>query len=114
MENELTDRPGHKPVQTSTPSPSQPPAKRQRLSERLYLPLVDHALPDTLIVHDHYGRIIEVNKHASSSLGYSRAQLLAMQISALEPALEAVPHSTEAQTGWAQLKPGRRAIHRGR
>ena len=110
----MTDRRGHKPVHTSAPSNSQPPAKRQRLSERLYLPLVDHALPDALIVHDHYGRIIEVNKRASSNLGYSRAQLLAMQISALEPAPEAVPHSTEAQTGWAQLKPGRRAIHRGR
>ena len=83
-ENALTDRPGNKPVRTSTPARKQPLAKRRRLSERLYLPLIDNALPDMLIVHDLYGRIIEVNNRASASLGYPRAQLLAMRIADLE------------------------------
>ena len=81
----MTDRPGYEPVRASTPAHKQPIAKRQRLSERLYLPLIDNALPDMLIVHDLYGRIIEVNNRASASLGYPRAQLLAMRIAGFAP-----------------------------
>lgn len=81
--------------------------KRQRLSEKLYLPLVDHALPDALIVHDHYGRIIEANTRASASFGYSRAQLLAMQVTDLEQD----PSPDEARTEWNRLQPGTPAVH---
>lgn len=80
---------------------------RQRLSEKLYLPLVDHALPDALIVHDHYGRIIEANKRASASFGYSRPQLLAMQVTDLEQD----PSPDEARTEWNRLRPGTLAVH---
>jgi len=106
----LTDRPKHKPLRANGPSQQPLPVKRQRLSEKLYLPLVDHALPDALIVHDHYGRIIEVNTRASTSFGYSRAQLLAMQVTDLEQG----PFSEEAQTEWGRLKPGVPMVQLGR
>lgn len=113
-ENALTDRPGNKPVRTSTPARKQPLAKRRRLSERLYLPLIDNALPDMLIVHDLYGRIIEVNNRASASLGYPRAQLLAMRIADLESLPPPATPSTDAPSGWARLKPGKQTINRSR
>lgn len=106
----MTDRPKHKPLRANGPSQQPLPIKRQRLSEKLYLPLVDQALPDALIVHDHYGRIIEVNTRASISFGYSRAQLLAMQVTDFEQS----PISDEAQTEWARLKPGVPVVHLGR
>jgi len=102
----LTDRQGHKPSRAEAPILQPPPVKRQRLSEMLYLPLVDHALPDALIVHDHYGRVIEVNTRASTIFGYSRAQLLTLRIIDLEQDSDLAT----AQTGWSQLKPGNPAV----
>ena len=102
----MTDRQKHKPSRAKAPTLEAPAVNRQRLSEKLYLPLVDHALPDALLVHDHYGRIIEVNAHASTSLGYSRAQLLAMRVTDLEQ--DSDPAS--AQLEWDRLKPGRPVV----
>lgn len=105
----MIDRQVHKPSQAEGPILHTPSIKRQRLSEKLYLPLVDHALPDALIVHDHFGRLIEVNNRACIAFGYSRTTLLALRITDLEQE----PDLATAQAEWSRLKPDIPAVRLG-
>ena len=57
--------------------------KRLRQSERSCRRFVDH-VPDALFIHDAGGRIIDVNDEACRSLGYSRDELLGMNILDIE------------------------------
>ena len=57
--------------------------KRIRRSERRMRRFVDH-VPDALFIHDAKGKIIDVNKRACSSLGYSRKELLSLNILDIE------------------------------
>ncbi|MBN1394670.1 MAG: CHASE domain-containing protein [Pirellulales bacterium] len=52
-------------------------------SEQRFRRLVEYA-GDTIILHDSNGRIIDANKRASNTLGYSRDELLTMYISDLD------------------------------
>ncbi len=54
-----------------------------RRSERRMRRFVDH-VPDALFIHDAKGNIIDVNKRACSSLGYSREELLSRNILDIE------------------------------
>ncbi|WP_170285877.1 PAS domain S-box protein [Propionivibrio limicola] len=65
-----------------------PAVGRQPLSESLYRPLIDHAMPDALFVSDCGGRVVEVNARACDSLGYTKTELLAMSIPDFEQDLD--------------------------
>ncbi|MBZ2164633.1 PAS domain S-box protein [Methanobacterium spitsbergense] len=57
--------------------------KALRESEEKFKSLVDNAA-DILLVHDFDGKLVEVNKRASESLGYSQEELLQMNIMDIE------------------------------
>ncbi len=60
--------------------------------------------PDALYVHDLEGRILDVNRRACESLGYSRQELLSLNLSDLVPSLS----PQDAQAIWLQMNPGER------
>ncbi len=72
--------------------------------------LWDRVLPDALFIHDHDGRVLEVNRKACESLGYTRAELLAMNVTDLEPDFDLVA----AQEVWGRIKSGVTEIVQGR
>jgi len=55
-----------------------------RKSEQRYREMLEQA-PSAIFVHDTTGRLIEVNKKACESLGYSRAELLGKHIGEIDP-----------------------------
>ena len=54
-----------------------------RLSEQRFRELVEHAA-DSFFLHDDEGRLLDVNRHACESLGYSRDELMAMRVQDFE------------------------------
>ena len=58
--------------------------------------------PDAFIVHDFEGRITDVNRKTCTQSGYSRAELLTMQILDIEQKFD----MATAQALWARAKPG--------
>jgi PAS domain S-box-containing protein len=85
--------------------------RRVRESEQLVRRLVEGA-PDAMIVHDDTGRIVDVNAAACESLGYTRAELLQMDITDVEQ----VPDSARGVRRWDALQTNARitvnAVHR--
>ncbi len=71
-----------------------------RASEEKFRAYVEQAA-DALFVHDGTGRILDVNRQACASLGYSREELLAMSVFEIDR--EADPAPTKA--AWAQIAP---------
>lgn len=61
-------------------------------------------IPDALYVHDLEGRILDVNRRACESLGYSRPELLSLSLFDLVPTLSL----QDAQAIWLQMSPGER------
>lgn len=55
-----------------------------RASETRYRTFVDHAT-DALFLHDHHGRVIDVNRQACESLGYQRDELIGMTPTEYDP-----------------------------
>lgn len=100
-EGELTDQSASTPSQRPNPG---------RLSEIIYRPLIEFALPDALFVHDDDGRYIEVNTRACESLGYSKDELLAMHVADIEQEIGV----DFAKAQWTQLRPGRSMVLFGR
>jgi hypothetical protein len=70
----------------------------------LYQPLLDQVLPDPLYIHDHQGRFYVVNDKACESVGYTREELLTMNVTDLEQDFD-LPR---AQSEWAKIEPGRK------
>lgn len=68
----------------------------------LYLPLVNHTMPDALFVSDEEGRLLDVNTKACASLGYSKEELLARSI----PDIEDDFTLAELQALWKNLPDG--------
>ena len=66
--------------------------------------LANHAIPDALFVHDQNGRFVEVNENACRSVGYSRAELLAMNVCDIEVDFDL----KSAQEQWKLVEPGNR------
>ena len=65
------------------------------------------AIPDPVFVHDHSGRFLEVNDHACESLGYTRTELLKLNVMDIERDFDL----EKAQAMWNTVKPnGRMAI----
>ncbi|HEY1554756.1 MAG TPA: PAS domain S-box protein [Kofleriaceae bacterium] len=53
-------------------------------SEGLFRAVVDHAT-DAMFLHDHGGRVLDVNRQACESLGYTRDELLGMSPADFDP-----------------------------
>ncbi|MDP9175568.1 MAG: PAS domain S-box protein [Planctomycetota bacterium] len=70
-------------------------------SEERFRILVDQA-SDALIINDMEGNIVDVNRKACETLGYSRRELLGMSLQGIKPAFDL----TTAKKGWATLSPG--------
>lgn len=75
---------------------------RQAFQGDLYLLLMERVLPDPLFVHDHDGRFLEVNAKACESVGYSRAELLTMNVLDLERDFDLAA----AQEAWSRINAG--------
>ena len=72
-----------------------------RQSESRFRLLVEHST-DTFLLHDFDGRIIDVNRHACESLGYSREELLQMSMQDIDQDLVVGKHREK----WNQMVPG--------
>ena len=71
-----------------------------RAAETRFRTFVDHAT-DALIVHDEQGKIVDINRRASESLGYSREELIGMRPTDFDcgrdrPTMEAMAKRLEA------------------
>ena len=77
-------------------------------SDERFRTLVEQA-SDAIFVHDVKGRLLDVNRSACESLGYSRQELL--QMSVLDIELES--QLKGVQEIWRKLKPGHSQIVRG-
>ncbi len=67
-----------------------------------YALLLDQIHPDALFVHDHDGRFLEVNRKACESVGYTRSELLTMNVTDLELDFDL----QAAKEAWSRVKPG--------
>ena len=61
--------------------------KRLRKSEEGFRSLIDQA-SDAILVYDFNGKILDLNRHAWTSLGYTREELLTMSASDIDPDME--------------------------
>lgn len=73
------------------------------LGEGAILALTELALPDALFVHDSDGRILEVNRRACVSLGFTREQLLRLTVFDFDSSFD----RASAAELWRQAEPGR-------
>ena len=83
--------------------------KQLRESEERFRTLVDRA-SDAIFVHDGEGRLLDVNRSACESLGYTRKELLQMKV----PDFEQSVQLQEAMQIWQELALGNSQIVRGR
>ena len=60
--------------------------ERLRASEQRYRMFVDHA-SDALFLHDHLGRVLDVNRQACDSLGYTRDELIGQMPYMFDPVI---------------------------
>jgi PAS domain S-box-containing protein len=60
--------------------------------------------PDSIILHDANGAIVDVNDHAVEALGYDRDELLSMFVDEIDVSISL----RELQTLWEQMDPGDR------
>lgn len=70
-------------------------------AESRYRLVIDNTTDD-FFIHDDNGRFLDVNEQACRSLGYTRAELMAMS----PPELSPEKPSAEQQALWDQMKPG--------
>lgn len=75
---------------------------KSHYSDMRYGVLFDQAAPDGMFVHDQNGNFIEVNRQACESVGYSKEELLKMNVLDLEQDFDLA----SAQTVWSQIMPG--------
>ncbi len=72
-----------------------------RGSEERFRLLVEHST-DAFFLHDFDGRILDVNRHACESLGYTREELLGLSIQDIEQEFVSGEHLEK----WKQMVPG--------
>ncbi|MBU1424862.1 MAG: PAS domain S-box protein [Gammaproteobacteria bacterium] len=75
--------------------------RRAHQAESRYHALIEQA-GSALLVHDLEGRLLEVNRQACETLGYSREELLQMKLGDISTDLDLA----EARLRWEQLEPG--------
>lgn len=86
--------------------------RRQRALERSRqrLQSLFKKLPDAVIIHDADGNVIDVNDQTIDDLGYSRTELLSMNVTDVEVGVE----PEELQEIWAEMDVGDRDKGQGR
>ncbi len=80
-----------------------------RASQERFRAYVDQAA-DALFVHDANGRFLEVNQQACESTGYSREDLLHLEVTALEVGLD----RARMEAFWRDIQPGKFMTQVGR
>ncbi len=80
-----------------------------RESEERYRTMMEQAA-DAVFMHDEMGRILDVNRQACNSLGYSREELLSKSIVDIDP--EAIP--IEKRELWGKVLAGEQATFESR
>jgi len=80
-----------------------------RDSEHRFRALVTQAA-DAFYLHDEYGRILDVNQKACESLGYTRTELLAMNMASVDVEIESHRHK---ERFWNALRAGEPATFEG-
>jgi len=70
-------------------------------SEELFHTYVEQAA-DPIVLHDFTGRILEVNRQACLTLGYTREELLSLRVFDIETDYDL----TKAQAVWSKMEPG--------
>ena len=80
-----------------------------RESEERYQAILEQAA-DAIFIHDESGRIIEVNRKACQSLGYSKEELLSLSVADIDP--EAV--RIEKHKIWGEILAGRQELFESR
>jgi nitrogen fixation negative regulator NifL len=83
--------------------------KNLRANEDRFHALVEHA-SDAIFVHDTEGRLLDVNRSACESLGYSQQELLRMTVADFEQGTRL----EEMQQLWRKLQPGQSQMVGGR
>lgn len=78
------------------------------LGQGAILALTELALPDALFVHRFDGRLVEVNRRACESLGYSREELLRLSVVDVDRSFDLA----SAQELWGSMEPGRSQLVR--
>ena len=78
-----------------------PDKKRMHVDAHELRALLEQA-PDAYFLHDFQGQLIDVNRRACDSLGYSREELLQLSVFDIEQAFDL----EQAQKEWAALTPG--------
>lgn len=81
----------------------------QLLSEKAYRTLLDRSMPDAMFVHGHDGRFVAVNQRACESLGYTRKEMLGLNVTDIEQDFD-LP---AAQALWAALSEDSRSVAEG-
>jgi PAS domain S-box-containing protein len=100
--NDTANNPANQPLDWGLPSSRGPAPSLMALRA-----LTEQAIPDALFVHDHNGRLIEVNTIACELLGYTREELLSMYVSDVDQDFDL----RQGQALWLQLNEGeRRAV----
>jgi len=74
--------------------------------DRLHRTLLDVSMPDSLFIHDNQGWFVEVNTRACESLGYTRDELLAMNVTDVEQDFD----RPAAQAAWRCIEEGTQNI----
>ncbi len=97
--NSPEKNPANQPIDWGLPSDRGPAPSMMALHT-----LIEQTIPDALFVHDHNGRLIEVNARACEILGYTREELLSMYVSDVDQDFDL----RKAQSLWIQLKDGER------
>lgn len=66
--------------------------------------LLDAAVPDALLVHDHDGRVLGANREACRCLGYSAEEALGLGVTDIRPGIDLGAE----QSQWLSIQPGAR------
>ncbi len=75
--------------------------RKRCASEEKFRAYVEQAA-DAVFVHDFQGRLLDVNKWACESLGYSRAELLGLNLHDIDQGFSL----ERAQSVWSEIQPG--------
>ena len=78
-----------------------PQSKREHVDAHELRTLLEQA-PDAYFLHDFSGRIIDVNRRACESLGYSREELLQLSVFDVESNFD----PAAAEKVWSSMVPG--------
>ena len=82
--------------------------KRVRESEERFRSLIDQAA-DAIFVHDFGGKFLDINQQASTSLSYTRDELLSMSVGDIDPD---IVHRGDSTKYWANLPATFEARHK--